>query len=38
MDDVLARQTADEQLELLRRINNQADEVSEDIDEEFDVS
>ena len=38
MDDVLARPTADAQLELLRRINNHAAEVSEDIDEEFDVS
>ena len=38
MDDVLARPTDDAQLELLRRIYNQADEVSEDIDEEFDVS
>jgi hypothetical protein len=38
MDDVLPRPTADAQLELLRRINNQQDEVSDEVSEEFDVS
>ena len=38
MDDVLPRPTADAQLELLRRVNNQADEPSQEVSEEFDVS
>ena len=37
MDDVLPRPTADAQLELLRRINNQ-DGGEEQVDSEFDVS
>ena len=38
MDDVLPRPTADAQLELLRRVNNQGDEPSQEVSEEFDVS
>jgi len=38
MDDILPRPTADAQLELLRRINNEEGSVSEEISEEFDVS
>ena len=33
MDDVLPRPTADAQLELLRRINNQGGEVSDEVSE-----
>ena len=39
MDEILVRPTADAQLELLRRVNNQeGSEVSADISSEFDVS
>ena len=38
MDDVLTRPTADAQLELLRRVNDQGSEAPEDVSSEFDVS
>ena len=38
MDDVLTRPTADAQLELLRRVNDQGSEAPADVSSEFDVS
>ena len=38
MDDVLPRPTADAQLELLRRVNDQGGETPSEVSEEFDVS
>jgi len=38
MDDVLTRPTADAQLELLRRVNDQGSDTPEDVSSEFDVS